>query len=114
MDAFGARSRELGTTHDDMLSVAKLTATLASGTGETVDVLTMRSERARKAEASTNADKRLGVNREIERHVRAGFDQSIFTRDNYSNTCQYVQQNRQTKSCQILKNRQHVGIERLI
>ena len=74
MDAFGARSRELGTTHDDMLSVAELTATLASSTCETVDVLSMRSERARKAETSTNADKRFGVDREVERHMRVRFD----------------------------------------
>ena len=74
MDALGARSHELGTAHDDMFSVAELTATLASGTRETVDVLSMRSERAGKAETSTNADKRFGVYREVERHMRAGFD----------------------------------------
>ena len=68
MDALGTRSHEFRTAHDDMFSVAELTATLASGTRETVDVLSMRSERAGKAETSTNADKVWSLQRGREAH----------------------------------------------
>jgi len=40
----------------------------------------MRSESARKAETSTNADKRFGVDREVERHMRVRFDVKPFGR----------------------------------
>jgi len=77
MDASGTRSSELGATHDNVISVAKFTATKA-GASETVDVFAMGSERTREAKTSANADKRFGVNREIKRHLRAGLDAKPF------------------------------------
>jgi hypothetical protein len=73
VDASDTRGGEFGTTHDHMISVAQFPATKA-GVSETVDVFAMRSERARKAKTSTNADKRLGVNRKVRSNLRAGFD----------------------------------------